>query len=117
MLADGSRFLVCPCRNTVLWLDMAAAAKSFAALAVELDENGEEGFIAGCIFLRNIPQSPRSFDFASEGLESSATFLHYLKRPVSYTFTLIIFSIRLLLFGEPDAPERGTEEVKVFCPV
>jgi hypothetical protein len=117
MLADGTRFLVCPFPHPVLWLDLLAAAKCFAALAVELEENSEAGSVRGCIFLPGISVSPRINDFTDKGLESCSVFLHCLKRPFNYSFSLVKFSTRLLLFGEPQAPERGTEEANVFYPV
>ena len=116
LLADGSRFIVCSYPCPVLSLDGLAAAKSFAALAVKLEKNGVSGSIPGCIFLRNISQSIQRYNFINGGLESSSIFLHYLTVPGSYVSRLVSFSIRLLLSGEPDAPERGTEGVKAFCP-
>lgn len=117
MLADGSRFLVCSYPSPVLSLDMLAAAKCFAALAVNLDDNYRSGSIMGCIFLRNIPQLKKLFYFDQGGLESNSAFLHYTTTSGRYTTRFVGFSIRLLLLGEPDAPERGTEGITGFCPI
>ncbi|MCD4707152.1 MAG: hypothetical protein K8S62_05380 [Candidatus Sabulitectum sp.] len=117
MLADGSRFLVCSYPSPILSLDMLAGAKCFAALAVKLDSNYKSGSIMGCMFLRDISQSSEeSRDFNQGGLESNSMFLHYLGVSGRYTTRLISFSIRLLLFGEPDAPKRGTAGIAGFCP-
>ncbi|MCK5130985.1 MAG: hypothetical protein KAR40_02405 [Candidatus Sabulitectum sp.] len=117
MLADGSRFFVCSYPSPILYLDMLAAAKCFAALAVNLGSNCTCGSIMGCIFLRNISQTKKHYCFNQGGLESNSKLLHYLGRHRGYKSMFIRFSARLLLFGEPDAPERGTEGVKSFYPV
>lgn len=114
MLADGSRFLVCSFPSPTLSLDMLAASKCFAALAVDLENDFRQGSIMGCLFLRDLSRSIQSCDFEKGGLRSNWEFLDYPTAPKSYTSELIRFSIRLLLSGEPDAPERGTEGVKSF---
>lgn len=116
LLADGSRFLVCSYPSPILSLDMLAAAKCFAALAVNLENNSKYGSIMGCIFLRNISREGKCYDFCQEGLESNSTFLHYLARYDSYTARFLSFSVRLILSGEPDVPDRGTEGVQGFKP-
>ncbi len=117
MLADGSRFLVCSYPSPILSLDMLAAAKCFAALAVNIEKNCRYGSIAGCIFLRNISRSKKCYRFNQGGLESNSVFLRYTSASGCYTTKFIGFSIRLLLLGEPDAPKRGTEGVRGFSPV
>ncbi len=116
LLADGSRFLVCSYPSPMLSLDMLAAAKCFAALAVNLENNSKYGSIMGCLFLRNLPRAGRRYDFCQEGLESNSTFLHYLGRNDRYTARFLNFSVRLILSGEPDVPDRGTEGVQRFKP-
>ncbi len=117
MLADGSRFLVCSYPSPVLSLDMLAAAKCFAALAVNLEKNCRYGSIAGCIFLRNTSRSKKCYHLNQGGLESNSVFLHYTTTSGRYTTKFIGFSIRLLLLGEPDAPERGVAGITGFCPI
>ena len=116
LLADGSRFLVCSYPSPMLSLDMLAAAKCFAALAVNLENNSKYGSIMGCIFLRSISRSARHYDFTMQGLESNTTFLHYLGRHGRYKAKFLSFSARLILLGEPDVPDRGTEGVQSFKP-
>lgn len=117
ILADGSRFLVCSYPSPILSQEMLAAAKCFAALAVNLEKNCKYGSIMGCIFLRNISQTKKHYCFNQGGLESNSKLLHYQDGHSGYKAMFIRFSARLLLFGEPDAPERGTEGVKRFYPV
>jgi len=116
LLADGSRFLVCSYPSPRLSLDMLAAAKCFAALAVNLESNSKYGSIMGCIFLRSISREGKYYNFCQEGLESNSTFLHYLGRYDSYNARFLSFSARLILSGEPDVPDRGTEGVQRFKP-
>ena len=120
LLADGSRFLVCsypfPYPHYALSRDMLAAAKCFAALAVGLEKDCRQGSIMGCAFLKDISRTGIS-DFNQGGLESTSKLLHYLTVHSSYKAKFIRFSIKLLLFGEPDAPERGTDGVSRFVPV
>ena len=116
MLADGARFLVSSHRAPTLSLDSLAASKCFAVLAVSLEKNCRYGSVKGHLLLRDISRSNRSYNFSKDGLRSNLEFLDHLTAPKSYTSELIRFSIRLLLFGEPDAPEWGTDGVKAFAP-
>lgn len=116
ILADGSRFLVCSYPNAILSMDMLAKAKCFAALAVNLEIDGRHGSVMGCIFLRDISPEKKQYELNTGGLESDSTFLQYLGRPRRYKAEFFLFSIRLLLSGEPDAPGRGTEGVQRFIP-
>ncbi len=116
LLADGSRFLVCPYYSTVLSLDGLASAKCFAALSIKLSRNHSYGSVEGCIFIRNLSPEKKQYCFAKGGLESSSTFLHYLGVQSNYWVRFICFTAKLILFGEPDAPGRGIEGVKTFSP-
>ncbi len=116
LLADGSRFLVCSYPKTILSLDMLAKAKCFAALAVNLEMDSRDGSIMGCIFLRDLSPEKKRYELNMGGLESNSTFLHYMDRHKRYKAEFIGFSIRLLLFGEPDAPGWGTDGVHRFTP-
>ncbi len=116
MLADGSRFLVCPYPSALLFLDALASARCFAALSVKLSMDCTYGSVNGAVFLRDIPRGKKQYCFAKGGLESGSTFLHYLGVHSGYRLKLICFTARLILFGEPDAPGRGIEGVKAFSP-
>ncbi len=117
MLADGSRFLVCPYPSALLSLDALASARCFAALSVKLSLDCTYGSVIGSVFLRNIRREKKQYSFVKGGLESSSTFLHYLGIHSGYRLKLICFTARLILFGEPDAPGRGIEGVKAFSPL
>ena len=119
LLSDGARFLVCPHPSSTLSFDTLAASKCFAVLSVALEKDCRYGSVRGCLLLRDIDisKSNRSYDFSKDGLRSNSEFLHCLTRPASYTLKLISFSVRLLLFGEPDAPEWGTDGVEAFTPL
>ncbi|MCK5784929.1 MAG: hypothetical protein KAH54_00065 [Candidatus Sabulitectum sp.] len=116
LLSDGARFLVCSHPSSTLSFDTLAASKCFAVLAVALEKDCRHGSVRGCLFLRDVSRSNRSYNFSKDGLRSNSEFLDHLTVPKSYTSKLISFSARLLLFGEPDAPEWGTDGVKAFAP-
>lgn len=117
LFADGSRIYVCPFPLPTLSFDELAAAKCFAALSVELNENCKFGSVKGCIFLHNVKKPFEKNMNKQGGLESNEKLLHYLVDCGAYKARVTSFSIRLLLFGEPDAPTDGTNKAKRFCPV
>ena len=116
LLADGSRFLVCPYHSAVLSLDALASARCFSALSIKLTTDQICGSVEGCVFLRNLSPGKKEYCFTKGGLESCSTFLHYLGVHSNYWVRFICFTARLVLFGEPDAPGRGIEGVKAFSP-
>jgi hypothetical protein len=114
ILANGSRFLVCPYRHAVLSFDRTAAAGCFAAVAVEIEENCLSGTVKGAVFLKKLPLPVQIYDFSTGGLEPALFFMHYLNRPAGYFYSLLKFSTRLLILGEPFPPERDTIGVRTF---
>ncbi len=107
LLSDGSRFLVKPFSKVVLSLDMLASAKCFGALVVKFDKTDNTGEIISCVFIKNVNKTPTDYSSKMQGLESCSALLHYLEVPRNYIITLVMFSIKLLITGEPDAPEKG----------
>ena len=116
LFSDGSRIIVCGYRDAVLSLEDAAAAGCFGAVAVQMDDDLRRGRVMGYVPLGRFAEDTVCFDLSSRGLESQADFLHHLYRPAGYLFVFFIFSVRLLLIGEPYPPERGIGEVAKFTP-
>lgn len=116
MLEDGSRFLVCSFPDPILNSEMLASAKCFAVLSVKTANSYTSGTVMGFVSLKDLSQFPQKYNFLSGGLESNSAFLHYLSVSSKYFWKLLSFSIRLLLLGEPDAPEWGTEGAIAFDP-
>lgn len=111
LLSDGSRFLVKPVAEIILSLEMLASAKCFGVLFVQFDRTNFSGQIVNCIFIKNISVNRTTYSSAMKGLESCSAFLFYLEVPKNYIIAILMFSIKLLIIGEPDAPERGAEGI------
>ena len=107
LLSDGSRFLVKPFSKVVLSLDMLASAKCYGALVVKFDKTDNTGKIMGCVFIKNVSKTPTNHSSKMQGFGSCSAFLHYLEVPRNYIINSVMFSIKLLIIGEPDAPEKG----------
>lgn len=115
MLSDGSRFLVSGVKDTAIPFDSVAAAKCFAVLGVSMDEDCLAGEPVGVISLSMMEPGINHLSFT--GTEGTLkAFLEEVRNPDGYTTALLKFSIRLLILGEPDAPARGTENVRAFRP-
>jgi len=116
LLADGSRFVVCPYRNAVLSFDRIASAGCFAVVAVDLREHVFSGTVEGMIFLKDVDHGISHHDFSEGGLEPASGLLHSSGVSGGYLISLLRFSIRLLILGEPYPPQRGTAGVRTFGP-
>lgn len=114
LLSDGSRFLVKPFSKVILSLDMLASAKCFGVLVIKFNKTDNTGQVMNCILIRNVCKTLSNYSTEIKDLESCSTFLHYLKVPRNYISTLILFSIKLLIIGEPGAPEKGANGVIPF---
>lgn len=114
MLADGSRFRVCPLKNALVSFDSVAAAKCFAVVAVFLENDFTSGRVAGYIPLGSIEHGMNRLDFTGNGYGSPEEFAGMIRGNSGYLFRLLKFSLRLLILGEPDAPVWGAEGVTAF---
>ena len=112
MMADGSRFKVCRADDAVISFDSVAAAKCFAVLAVELEENCEAGRISEFIYLSDMAPGIHSFNFTHGSHRTPSMFLTDLNHRKGYFSQLLKFSIRLLILGEPDAPFPHSENIR-----
>jgi hypothetical protein len=119
MLSDGSRFLVCSNSTSFLFLDTLAAAKCFGVLAVELKNcNGSVGgTVTGCILLRDIKSVSKPYGIHDRGFRPASELLQYADEHSAGRYGMLRFSARLLLLGEPDAPEYGACDVHKFASV
>lgn len=116
MLADGSRFMVCRARDAVVSFDSVAAAKCFAVLGISLKDNCSSGEPAGFLLLRDMEPGVHRYDLTAIPRRTPSSFMAGTGTAGGYLATLLKFSIRLLILGEPDAPVRGTENVRAFQP-
>lgn len=116
MLADGSRFMVCSYPSAVLSREKLAAAKCFAALAVKLNSNCTGGSVMGCIFLRDTEIFEKQYNFHRHPLRPASDLVDFITDHTIGRPGALFFSTRLLLSGEPDAPEYGTQGVELFNP-
>ena len=114
MLADGSRFLVCSYPSAVLSREKLAAAKCFAALAVKVNSNCTGGSVMGCIFLRDTEIYKKHYSFDRHPLRPVSELAGFIANHTTGNPGALLFSTRLLLSGEPDAPEYGTKGVEQF---
>ncbi len=108
--------MVCGCRDAGLSLESAAAAGCFGAVLVEMDDDLRRGRITGYLPLDRFPEENVCVDLSTRGLESQVNFLHYSHGPAGYLLVFFIFSVRLLLIGEPFPPEKRIGEVVKFTP-
>jgi len=114
MLADGSRFLVCSYPSAVLSREKLAAAKCFAALAVKTNSDCTGGSVMGCIFLRDTEVSEKRYNFKRMPLKPALELPGFIANRATRSPSAWLINTRLLLYGEPDAPEYGTKGVKQF---
>ena len=118
LLDDGSRILVSSFPDPILSSEILAAANCFAVLSVKIEKEYRSGKVMGFLFLKDLSQFPQKYNFLNGGLESNSALLHYLSvaGKNSYFWKLFSFSARLLLLGEPDAPEWGAAGAIAFDP-
>ena len=116
MLADGSRFMVCSYPSAVLSREKLAAAKCFAALAVKVNSGNTGGSVMGCIFLRDTEIYEKQYSLDRYPLRPASDLVDFITDHTIGRPGALLFSTRLLLSGEPDAPEYGTQGVELFNP-
>jgi len=114
LLADGSRFLVCSYPSAILSREKLAAAKCFAALAVKVNNDFTGGSVMGCIFLRDTEVYKKRYNFNKIPLRPASELPGFIANHTAGSPGALLFSTRLLLSGEPDTPEYGTQGVKQF---
>jgi hypothetical protein len=114
MLTDGSRFLVCSYPSAVLSREKLAAAKCFAALAVKVNSSNTGGSVMGCIFLRDTEICEKQYSLDRHPLRPASELPDFIADHAARSPGALLFSARLLLSGEPDAPEYGTKGVEQF---
>ena len=116
MLADGSRFMVCRAEDTAVSFDAVAEAKCFDVLGISLSDDCRSGEPEGYVLLRDMEPGVSRYDFATNDQRTPSSFIPRIRTAGGYLSVLLRFSLRLLILGEPDAPVRGTENVRAFQP-
>lgn len=104
MLTDGSRFMVVPASEAGIDLDRVASARCFGVLGVDYDPADAWGTVTSFLPLARIASGTGSCSMSAGENDSPAAFLESLNRPGRYLIQSLIFSIRLLIVGEPEAP-------------
>ncbi len=115
MLSGGSRLLACPL-NAWLSFDHIAGAKCFAVVAASVGRAMDSVELAGVLPLKNIPPGTAPFRISSDILQPSSFLLEHIEKPSSRILTSLIFGLRLIILGEPDAPPDGAGGIKGFKP-
>ncbi|HRW78344.1 MAG TPA: hypothetical protein P5207_06700 [Candidatus Sabulitectum sp.] len=106
MLGDGSRFLVCGGARADISFDAVAAAKCFAVLGMNLADDMASGEPAGFTPIWQMERTPGILPL--ELIGTPEDFIRTVRHPRKYTTSLLGFSARLLILGEPVPPAWET---------
>ena len=106
MLANGSRFTVIRGEGGMISFDGMAAAKCFAALGISMADDLCSGRPKGFTPIWQMDRTPGMLPLELSG--TPAEFLRTISRPGSYIRSLLGFSARLLILGEPVPPAWET---------